>query len=464
MSEPSPPATARPENFYWVMSESAFMYTPTRTLFERATVVRQISAEAALLVEKEKVCSNVVWFPGLATVIQDKAILEGELEDYPGNNLFNLYKPPKPIKGDPAKAKFWLDLGLHLWGDDLPHLLDVLAFKVQHPEIKINHAILLGSFDHGIGKDMWLSPVRRGVGAANWRNISASHALKGIENNFTPFLKSSILRVSEVHEMGAKRFAFYDSTKDWCASPPETLTVADKHVKEHSIMNAVLVIFTSNHKNDGLHIPAEDRRTFVAWSSRKKGDLSEAFWSDYDHKIKHEHAAEHVAAYLATRDISKFNPGAAPPKTAAWEEIVANGTEPAEDDLRDLLDKMGFEPWDMDGPTHKPDAVTIGEIVSRNDCPKSLRDLFTDPGKRRVVGHRMESAGYGSVTCPDDTEGRWRVDGRRQMVYARNDMSRREQVHAVRNHVEALNAAAAALARARKGQTATEQAAEDFGE
>jgi hypothetical protein len=39
--------------------------------------------------------------------------------------------------------------------DELDHIFNVMAFKVQHPEIKINHAVLHGG-DQGSGKDtMW---------------------------------------------------------------------------------------------------------------------------------------------------------------------------------------------------------------------------------------------------------------------------------------------------------------------
>ena len=101
------PATANPDNLYWVMSEAKFMYLPTRTLFERAAVVRQVGEKVALLIEREKVCSNLFWAPGMPTLMENKACIDGALFDEPGNNLLNTYKPPPKVKGDPAKADFW---------------------------------------------------------------------------------------------------------------------------------------------------------------------------------------------------------------------------------------------------------------------------------------------------------------------------------------------------------------------
>lgn len=436
MSNKTIPATATPDNFYWIMSDSKFMYTPTRSLFERPAVQRQIGKEEASLVERDRVCSNLTWIPGLPTIVRDKVIIEGELEDFPGNNLFNWYKPPRPLPddADPAQAQFWLDLGFTLFGDDLPHTLDWLAWKTQHPDIKINHALVLGSYEQGIGKDSWLSPVRRGIGPSNWRNVSASHALTGIEKNFTPFLRASIARISEAHEMGVKRFAFYDATKDWCAAPPETLTIADKNVKEFPIMNAVGVIFTTNHKTDGLYIPPEDRRLYYAWSPRTQADFSEAFWRDYWDRVKGG-ADKHVAAYLMARDLSAFDPGRPPPKTPAWHEAVAANRNPQDNDLTDLLDKTGDD-WIFACEPSRADALTLDQLRQNPDCPRSLHELFSDAAKRRTAAHRLETAGYSSINNPDRKDGQWRIDGKSQTIYARRELPHADQLSAARALVE----------------------------
>ena len=56
--------------------------------------------------------------------------------------------------------------------------------------------------------------------------------------SFNAFLRRTIVRISEVHDLGPARFQFFDVTKDWHAAPPETLTVADKHVKAYEIMTS----------------------------------------------------------------------------------------------------------------------------------------------------------------------------------------------------------------------------------
>ena len=44
------------------------------------------------------------------------------------------------------------------------------------------------------------------------------------------------------------------------AAPPDTLRVDEKNIREHSIINCVGVVITTNHKSDGIFLPAEDRR------------------------------------------------------------------------------------------------------------------------------------------------------------------------------------------------------------
>lgn len=440
------------DNFYSIMSENKFMYTPTRTLIEPSAATPHLSKDDLAAIEIKKTCSNLTWAPGLPMVLADKAIIAGALRDHAGNNLFNLYFPPDQITGDQDKAGPWLELGEILWGDDLPHMLDWLAYRVQHPDIKINHALVLGSRMQGIGKDSWLMPVKRAVGPWNWCNISARRAFADAAT-FNAFLRNVVVLISEAHDLGEKRFALYDMTKDWCAAPPETLTIADKHVKAHQIMNAVGVIYTTNHKADGLFLPPEDRRHFVAWSERSKEDFPLTYWP----WLNFEGGQEHVAAYLASRDVSGFDPKAPPPKTDAWHAIVSANQEPQDAELLDLLDKMGDDAIFMNVPA-KPNAVTINQIKHHRDCPGGLSAFFDDAKNRRAIPHRLERAGYVAVPNRAAKDSLWRVNDARQVIYARSDMMAPEQQDAA----TVLINWETWLADQRKPKSAAQEAAEDF--
>jgi hypothetical protein len=216
MAEKEVPQTAQPENFYWILSEAKFMYLPTLTLFTREAVARQIGGEAALLVERNKCCSNLFWHPG-------------------------------------------------------------------HPQVM-----------------------------------------------------------------------------------------------------------------DGLFIPREDRRIYAAWSERQPDNFPTGFWHRY-HRQWLKEGSEAVAAYLATLDLGDFDPGASPPKTATWHEIVAANEEPADAELLDVLDNMNY--CDFLECSVRPNAVTLDQVANaaRSLGKYSIADLFAEKNGNRKLAHRLESCGYVSV-------------------------------------------------------------------
>jgi hypothetical protein len=57
--------------------------------------------------------------------------------------------------------------------------------------------------------------------------------------------------------------------KIYTASPPDVLRVNEKFLREHYVLNCTGVIITTNHRLDGMYLPADDRRHYVAWSEAK---------------------------------------------------------------------------------------------------------------------------------------------------------------------------------------------------
>ena len=79
-----------------------------------------------------------------------------------------------------------------------------------------------------------------------------------------------------------------------CASTKNTF-------REHSVLNVCGVIITSNHKTDGIFLPSDDRRHFVAWSDLANEDFAGAYWNTLWGWYE-TGGTGHVAAYLATLD------------------------------------------------------------------------------------------------------------------------------------------------------------------
>jgi hypothetical protein len=227
------------------------------------------------------------------------------------------------------------------------------------------------------------------------------------------------MRVSEARDLGdVDRYGFYEHMKTYTAAPPDVLRVDEKNMREHAIFNVVGVIITTNHKTDGIYLPADDRRHYVAWSDLTKADFDEEYWKGlYDWFDAGGRA--HVAEYLRTLDISGFNPKAPPPKTPAWHDIVNSNRAPEDAELSDALDGLAW-----------PEATTISEIVGSHSCAVSFGEYLKDRRNSRKVPHRLEEVGYTAVHNADAKDGLWKVFGKRQTIYAKKDMATRDRIAA----------------------------------
>ena len=86
--------------------------------------------------------------------------------------------PPLKISGDGRKAGPWLDHARDLYGEETAaRIARYFAFKVQKPNVKINHALLLGGAQ-GIGKDTLIEPLNmqsaRGISKKSHRRQSSA--------------------------------------------------------------------------------------------------------------------------------------------------------------------------------------------------------------------------------------------------------------------------------------------------
>jgi Family of unknown function (DUF5906) len=329
-----------------------------------------------------------------------------------GTFTFNLYRPPRRLFGDYTKVSPWIDHIRKIYPDDVEHLICWLAHRLQRPDQKVNHALVLGG-PQGIGKDTLLEPVKRAVGPWNFIEVSPAQTL----GRFNSFLKSVILRINEARDLGeVNRFAFYDHLKAYTAAPPDVLRVDEKHLREHSVLNVTGIIITSNHKSDGIYLPADDRRHYVAWSSLTKEDFDPPYWTDLWNWYEGG-GIGHVADYLGRIDLSQFDPKAPPPKTAAFWDIVDASRSPEDAELADVLDKM-----------NNPNATTLARII--NEATGEFEMWIRDRKNRRIIPHRMEKCGYVPVRNDAAKDGLWKINGARQVVYAKSALSLHDRLKA----------------------------------
>lgn len=374
-----------------------------------------VTISAATWLDQNKPVEQMTWCPGYSLLIPNQLVVAGGWIERPDVTSFNLYRPPRLELGDAAQAGPWLEHVQAIFPDDVAHIVNWLAHRVQLPAQKINHALVLGGAQ-GIGKDTILEPVKHAVGPWNFQEVSPQHLL----GRFNGFVKSVILRVNEARNLGeGNRFSFYDHTKIYTAAPPDVLRVDEKHLREHYVFNCLGFILTTNYKTDGIYLPADDRRHFVAWSHRLKEEFSKEYWNRIWGWYQ-TGGFSHVAAYLAELDLADFDAKAPPPKTPAFWDIVAANVAPEDAELADVLDALG-----------NPDAVTLADVIEKGSGTDAA-DWLMDRKNGRAIPHRMERCHYVPIRNPDNAEGIWRVQGRRQNIYAKVFLTPREQLVAAR--------------------------------
>ena len=64
------------------------------------------------------------------------------------------------------------------------------------------------------------------------------------------------------------------------------------------------------------------------------------------------------------------------------------------------------------------------------DVADEFAKWLEDRRNRRSVPHRLESLGYTAVRNPTADDGMWRIDGRRQVIYAKVDLPVPERLRA----------------------------------
>jgi hypothetical protein len=412
----------RLEDFYAYMPTHSYIFVPTMETWPASSVnsrvrpiavpMREKPVPAAMWLDSNRAVEQMTWAPGEPMEIRDRLIADGGWFTRPGCVSLNLYRPPVlvPRAGDVGP---WLRHLEYIYPEGADHAVKWFAHRVQRPHEKPNHALVLGGAQ-GIGKDSVLESIKHAIGPWNFADVSPQNVL----GRFNKFGRSVILRVSEARDLGdTDRFAFYDHMKVYTAAPPDVLRIDEKFKGEYYVPNVCGVIITSNHKSDGIYLPGDDRRHLVLWSPRSKEDFSPEYWQAFWRWLN-TGGTEFVAHYLKTLDLSGWDAKAPPPKTQAFFEIVDASRAPEDAEMADVLDKLG-----------RPDAVTLSQIETR--AAEDFKYWLKDRRNRRKIPHRMEECSYVPVRNPTDKrDGLWVTGGKRQTVYAKRELSLRDQIAA----------------------------------
>jgi Family of unknown function (DUF5906) len=217
----------------------------------------------------------------------------------------------------------WLQHVELLFGDPngpaARHFLDFVAFLLQRPGVKINHAMVLLSEAHGIGKDTALDPIFKALGD---QNVKIAPPEK-LASQWTEYLLAQVVYVPEImnfarREMGTK-------LKDFITTPPHFVSVNTKNVKQYDIPKIQNWIMSTNNP-DALSIELTDRRYWVHECCLDEPRDRSYYRAIY--KWFGDGGTEKVAGWLLKRDLSAFDPMAAPPNTEAKRRMLEYSQAP----------------------------------------------------------------------------------------------------------------------------------------
>lgn len=215
---------------------------------------------------------------------------------------------------------------------ELDHLWDMMAFKVQNPRVKINHAVLHGG-DEGSGKDTLWAPFIWSICGPDLRNRGLVDN-DSVSSSWGYHLESEVLIINELKEPDAReRRALANKLKPIIAAPPDMLPINRKGMHPYDMVNRMFVLAFSNDPVP-ISLASQDRRWFCIWSSAPRMNPAEAakLWAWY----KREGFAA-IGHWLKTRDVSKFNPSEPPILTEFKMNLVENSMSIAESYLVDQM-------------------------------------------------------------------------------------------------------------------------------
>ena len=337
------------ERFAYVLADDNFFDMQTRTELSRSSfnaVFRHIGCQSVhngrrieasvAFDEGRQVCGGRL-LAGVTYAAGDSVLVARDGNVY-GNRWIDARPDLSNVTGNDIQT--WLDHAELLIPDveEREHVFNVMAFKLQNPRVKINHAILHGG-DEGCGKDSLWAPFIWSVCGPDLKNRGLVDG-KSINSRWGYALESEILILNELKETDAsERRALANSLKPIIAAPPDTLPIERKGLHPYDMVNRLLVLAFTNHSVP-ITLETQDRRWFCIWSNAPKmtEDEGKALWGWYK-----ADGFGRVAKWLAQRDVSAFNPKATPLQAEYKLRLIENGRSLAESYIIEQIEKRSAE-------------------------------------------------------------------------------------------------------------------------
>ena len=222
-------------------------------------------------------------------------------------------------------------------------LIDYLAFRIQHPETRINHALVIQG-GVGIGKSTIGKIIRAVVSESNCTELSPTL----MTGQFNDWQQGAMFRiVEEARFSGGNRFDVVNQLKP--AITNDVLHVNAKFRAAWEVQNVTNYIMFTNYK-DAIPFDADDRRYCVLFCGQQTpqqrlevfGGGTEAGCDEYFCELHGliEAYPESLAHYFLNRDVSGFSAKGNAPRTAAKDEMFRQSRPEDEVTLFDAIDEF----------------------------------------------------------------------------------------------------------------------------
>jgi hypothetical protein len=299
-------------------------------------------------------------------------------------NIWSDKNQPRGVAGDVTP---WLNhFDVIGWGEYKEHVVNWMAYTLQYPEIKINHALLFGGAE-GIGKDFIMSPLINAM-ADNSTTIDGD----SLVNDFSSYLKGNkLIHINEI-ELGdhqkAKDAAF--KLKRLTSEPPHTLLINEKGIRPYEVRNICNVMMGTNSAVP-IKLTGMSRRLYAMWCALKirgvDGNVMpewEAYWTTL-WQWMNDDGLQIVINHLRTIDVSAFKAKQSPPVTEFLRDIV--------DDSKSSLQRLLEHHIGLGLGMFECDILTSGDMV------KALRtaDIVNDNDVFKVDSKFITAHSVGSV-------------------------------------------------------------------
>jgi hypothetical protein len=293
--------------------------------------------------------------------------------------------PDAGINADP-----WIDHLTWLVEDEREReiLMDWLAWTYQHPDKKIVWGPILFSRAFGVGKTTVFDCLAKCIG----RKHVSEPTQAQLEDKFNDWAFG--IRLVKIEElMSEKRYLVAEKLKPVVANP--TLSIRGMYAPSFSVSNFANVCASTNHMN-ALPIEKGDRRWMLIQCREAERKERRPHMKAF-HKWLEEKGHGGIAHWLASRNVSRFQPKGEAPVTRL-RAFVAEATMTDFDravELCDVFDKAGIVSSDMIESLlencnidARKLANQFGNIAYRRGW-KSPSDLVTGlPERMRVGGKR----------------------------------------------------------------------------